>query len=222
MTGNFRFEDQPSVGAGSRYHFAGGGTKHDHVVFDLVMTDGTRTALVYADPRRFGFMTLFSDPLACAYLSHLGPEPMGNDFSAPQLAERFLGRRTPVKSALLDQRNVAGLGNIYVSEALWRAGIAPTEPTGRLVDSNGAASPRLDVLVGAIRAVLAEAIAAGGSTLKDFRAADGASGYFQHRFDVYDRDGAACRRPGCSGTITRIVQSGRSSYFCPRCQAESG
>lgn len=123
-----------------------------------------------------------------------------------------------MKSALLDQRVVAGLGNIYVSEALHRARIRPDVPAGRLVLKSGAPSRRLEDLADSVRAVLAEAIEAGGSTLRDFRAADGASGYFQHRFAVYDREGEPCATPGCSGTIRRIVQSGRSSFFCPECQ----
>jgi formamidopyrimidine-DNA glycosylase len=122
------------------------------------------------------------------------------------------GRNMPIKSALLDQRLVAGLGNIYVCEALYRAGIHPARKAGRISAS------RVAGLVPIIRQVLAEAIEAGGSSLKDFRQADGELGYFQHRFDVYGREGEACRRPGCDGTVTRIVQSGRSSFYCPLCQ----
>jgi len=221
MTGNYRFYEG-AIAEPSRYRQPDVAERHDHVVLDLAAPDGAHRTLIYSDPRRFGFMTLFSSPADCPFLKDLGPEPLGNQFSAPQLAARFRGRRAPVKSALLDQRNVAGLGNIYVSEALWRAGISPTMPTGALVDSAGGAKPALEMLVAAIKSVLEEAIAAGGSTLKDFRQSDGAPGYFQHNFDVYDRADAPCRRAGCNGTITRMVQSGRSSFYCPVCQAESG
>lgn len=221
MTGNYRFSDE-LLAAPSRYRQPIAAERHDHVVLELTGPEGTNRALIYSDPRRFGFMTLFTSPEACSFLKDLGPEPLGNAFSAPQLAARFRGRRAPVKSALLDQRNVAGLGNIYVSEALWRAGIAPTLSVGTLVADDGAAKPALEALVGAVRSVLEEAIAAGGSTLKDFRQSDGAPGYFQHNFDVYDRADAPCRRVGCNGTVTRMVQSGRASFYCPVCQAESG
>lgn len=221
MTGNYRFSDMVLTQT-TRHRHPEAADRHDHVVFDLSAPDGTARSLIYSDPRRFGFMTLFTSPETCAFLKDLGPEPLGNQFSAPQLAVRFRGRRSPVKSALLDQRNVAGLGNIYVSEALWRAGIAPTLAAGALVDKDGGAKPALEALVGATKSVLEDAIAAGGSTLRDFRQSDGAPGYFQHNFDVYDRADAPCRRSGCNGTIFRLVQSGRSSFYCPVCQAESG
>ena len=142
----------------------------------------------------------------------LGPEPLGNGFHARYLAARLDGRLTPVKAVLLDQRAVAGLGNIYVCEALWRAGIAPAR-LGRDVTA-----VEVEALVAAIRAVLAEAIAAGGSSLRDYRQADGELGYFQHAFAVYGREAAPCQRLGCGGTIVRLVQAGRSSFFCPVCQ----
>ena len=134
------------------------------------------------------------------------------------MAERFKGKKAPMKAALLDQRVVAGLGNIYVSEALHRAHIRPDVAAAKLVLKSGAPSKRLEDLADGVRTVLTEAIEAGGSTLRDFRAADGTSGYFQHRFAVYDREGEPCPTPGCQGTIKRIVQSGRSSFFCPVCQ----
>jgi formamidopyrimidine-DNA glycosylase len=134
------------------------------------------------------------------------------------MAMRFKGKAAPMKAALLDQRVVAGLGNIYVSEALWRAHIRPTTPAGKLVRRSGKPSPRLELLADGVRSVLIEAIRAGGSTLRDFRDAEGGSGYFQHRFDVYDREGQPCHTAGCKGTIRRIVQSGRSTFFCPACQ----
>ncbi len=184
--------------------------KHDHVVFD--MEGGAR--ITFNDPRRFGAMDLMATDGAEAHklLAVLGPEPLGNDFHEDHLVAAFRGKMTPVKAALLDQGIVAGLGNIYVCEALFRAGIHPGRRAGRI----GAA--RVAGLVPVIRQVLDEAIAAGGSSLRDFRQADGELGYFQHAFDVYGREGGACRRPGCDGTIRRIVQSGRSSFFCAQCQ----
>jgi formamidopyrimidine-DNA glycosylase len=184
--------------------------KHDHVVFH--MENGAR--ITFNDPRRFGAMDLIETATADAHklLAALGPEPLGNDFHEAILVAAFKGRNTPVKSALLDQRIVAGLGNIYVCETLFRAGISPVRKTGRI------AAARVGAMVPIIRAVLEEAIEAGGSSLRDFRQADGELGYFQHSFDVYGREGAPCRKDGCDGTIARIVQSGRSSFYCPVCQ----
>jgi formamidopyrimidine-DNA glycosylase len=147
------------------------------------------------------------------WFAGLGPEPLGCGFDAAHLARAFEGRRAPVKAALLDQRIVAGLGNIYVCEALYRAGIAPERAAGDV------SRRKLVALVAAIRQVLAEALEAGGSTLRDYAGADGALGYFQHRFAVYDREGEPCLKPGCKGRIERIVQSGRSTFACSRCQA---
>jgi formamidopyrimidine-DNA glycosylase len=145
-------------------------------------------------------------------LASLGPEPLGNAFDEDYLIARFRGRQTPVKAALLDQKTVAGLGNIYVCEVLHRAGISPRRQAGRI------SATRVAGLVPLIRQVLAEAIEAGGSSLRDYRQADGELGYFQHTFRVYDREGQPCPTPGCTGTIGRIVQSGRSSFHCPQCQ----
>ena len=145
-------------------------------------------------------------------LRDLGPEPLGNAFHEDYLVARLSGRNTPVKAALLDQRIVAGLGNIYVCEALYRAGISPVRKAGRIGET------RVRTLVPIIRQVLSEAIEAGGSSLRDYRQADGELGYFQHTFRTYDREGQPCQTPGCGGTIARIVQSGRSSFYCPRCQ----
>jgi formamidopyrimidine-DNA glycosylase len=184
--------------------------KHDHVV--LEMSSGAR--VTFNDARRFGMMDLVPTSGADRHplLAALGPEPLGNDFHEAALARRLTGRATPVKSALLDQRTVAGLGNIYVCEVLHRAGIAPT----RLArDITGDEVARLVPL---IREVLVEAIEAGGSSLRDYRQADGELGYFQHAFRVYDRQGQPCQTPGCGGTVARIVQSGRSSFYCPDCQ----
>jgi formamidopyrimidine-DNA glycosylase len=183
---------------------------HDHVVFDL--EGGAR--VTFNDARRFGAMDLVATGAreGHPWLAHLGPEPLGNGFDGPYLRARFEGRRTPVKAALLDQRIVAGLGNIYVCESLFRAGISPLRQAGRI------GAPRIETLVRAIRDVLVEAIAAGGSSLRDYRQASGELGYFQHAFRVYGREGGACVTEGCSGTIRRTVQSGRSSFHCPTCQ----
>jgi formamidopyrimidine-DNA glycosylase len=184
--------------------------KHDHVLLD--MENGAR--VTFNDARRFGAMDLIATDRAeeHALLASLGPEPLGNSFDEDYLAGRLLGRRTPVKSALLDQHIVAGLGNIYVCEVLFRAKIDPRRMAG---DLSRAQAHRLVPL---IRVVLEEAIEAGGSSLRDYRQADGELGYFQHRFNVYDRESAACVTPGCKGTIHRVVQSGRSSFYCPKCQ----
>ncbi|AXI57188.1 Formamidopyrimidine-DNA glycosylase (plasmid) [Pseudoseohaeicola sp. NH-UV-7] len=184
--------------------------KHDHVV--LHMQNGAR--ITFNDPRRFGAMDLLDTATADSHrlLAVLGPEPLGNDFNEPYLVAAFKGKNTPVKSALLDQRIVAGLGNIYVCEALFRAHISPKRRAGQL------SARRVASLVPVIRQVLADAIKAGGSSLRDFRQADGELGYFQHSFDVYGREGAPCRTPDCTGTIARLVQSGRSSFYCPQCQ----
>jgi len=184
--------------------------KHDHVV--LTMANGA--CITFNDARRFGAMDLMTSADAAAHplLASLGPEPLGNDFHQDYLAARLHGRQTPVKSALLDQGVVAGLGNIYVCEVLHRTGISPARLAGSVTAAEVAA------LVPMIRDVLAEAIEAGGSSLRDYRQADGELGYFQHRFRVYDREGQPCTRPGCGGTVVRLVQAGRSSFHCPLCQ----
>ncbi len=184
--------------------------KHDHVVLD--MENGAR--ITFNDARRFGAMDLCKTAETAAHplLAKLGPEPNGNTFNETYLQDRLKGRMTPIKSALLDQRIIAGLGNIYVCEALHRAGIAPTRQAGRI------SAARIAALVPVIRAVIAEAIEAGGSSLSDYRQADGELGYFQHCFQAYDREGAPCLKPGCGGVIQRIVQSGRSTFYCAQCQ----
>lgn len=182
--------------------------RHDHVV--LVTEAGT--TITFNDARRFGMVDLIREGTAHPLLDHLGPEPFDPAFTPAYLATVFAGRKAPVKQALLDQRIVAGLGNIYVSEALYRAGIDPRRAAGRI------SAARLAALIGHIREVLTDAIAAGGSSLRDHRQATGELGYFQHSFRVYDREGQPCPTPGCNGTIQRIVQSGRSSFFCPVCQ----
>lgn len=184
--------------------------KHDHVV--LHMEGGAR--ITFNDARRFGAMDLMSTDSAALHplLAALGPEPFGNDFNGPYLAARLAGRRTPIKSALLDQRIVAGLGNIYVAETLYRARISPLRLAGDLGEA------AVQGLVPVIREVLAEAIDAGGSSLRDFRQASGELGYFSKHFQVYDREGQPCETSCCTGTITRSVQSGRSSFWCSICQ----
>lgn len=195
---------------GAFHHDHPAPAKHDHVVID--MDGGAR--ITFNDARRFGAMDLMATATAETHplLASLGPEPLGNLFSEEYLVERLRGRATPVKSALLDQRLVAGLGNIYVCEVLYRAGISPRRLAGQI------SAARVASLVPIIREVLSEAIEAGGSSLRDYRQADGELGYFQHRFRVYDRAGAPCVRPGCTGTVARLVQSGRSSFHCPVCQ----
>ena len=184
--------------------------KHDHVVLD--MANGVR--ILFNDPRRFGALDLLETASLESHklLAALGPEPLGNGFNADYFSARLKGRKTPIKSAMLDQKNVAGLGNIYVCEALWRAGIAPQTLSSALNPA------QINMLVGHIRDVLAEAIDAGGSSLKDYRQANGELGYFQHSFKTYGREGAACLKPDCGGEITRITQAGRSSFYCPTCQ----
>ncbi|MGY6410249.1 MAG: bifunctional DNA-formamidopyrimidine glycosylase/DNA-(apurinic or apyrimidinic site) lyase [Alkalilacustris sp.] len=183
---------------------------HDHVILDL--DQGAR--VTFNDARRFGAMDLVATTQAEAHpwLAALGPEPLGNGFCEAYLQGALRGRATPIKTALLDQRLIAGLGNIYVCESLFRAGIAPWRKAGRI------AAPRIAALVPVIRAVLSEAIAAGGSSLRDHRQTNGELGYFQHTFRVYGREGAPCVTPGCDATIRRLVQSGRSTFHCPRCQ----
>lgn len=184
--------------------------KHDHVVLDL--ENGAR--LIYNDPRRFGAMDLLSTATQEQHpmLARLGPEPLGNGFHEAYLQGQLARRKAPIKTVLLDQHVVAGLGNIYVCEALYDAGISPLRPAANISHARAAG------LVPAIREVLERAIAAGGSSLRDYRRADGELGYFQHSFRTYGREGDACLREGCGGTIRRITQSGRSSFYCAQCQ----
>ena len=184
--------------------------KHDHVVFD--MSNGAR--VTFNDPRRFGAMDMFPTQGAMSHplLASIGPEPLGNAFDEEYLWNALSTRRTPMKSALLDQKTIAGLGNIYVCEALFRAKIHPKRPAHRVSKS------RISKLVPIIRNVLNDAIDAGGSSLRDFKQADGELGYFQHSFDVYGREGEPCRNSDCTSKIRRMVQSGRSTFYCPNCQ----
>jgi formamidopyrimidine-DNA glycosylase len=220
MSGSFRIEEESGGGApGDFHHPRSKDTKHDHVVFHLKGRKG-RLRVIYNDPRRFGFI----DIARRCDLSHhpsfrdLGPEPTGNELSVDHLAMRFAGRAQPLKSALLDQKNIAGLGNIYVCEALWRSHLSPLRAAGELVTKAGAPTQELRILVEAIRAVIADAIAAGGSSLRDHIKTDGSLGYFQHSFSVYDCEGHPCATPGCKGAVVRIVQAGRSTFYCASCQ----
>jgi formamidopyrimidine-DNA glycosylase len=211
MSGRFEISSAKARQRPGEFHYApDADQKHAHVLFH---TEHGET-VTYFDPRRFGYMDLIAAEALAEHpwFKGLGPEPLGEDFNAAHLKAEFDGRKQSVKATLLDQRVVAGLGNIYVCEALHRSGIAPERAAGSL-------KPKaLASLVETIRLVLAEAIEAGGSTLRDYAAADGALGYFQHRFKAYGREGEPCLLPGCGGTIARIVQGGRSTFFCPRCQ----
>ncbi len=213
MTGRFEIDD-PRAGVRERPGdfalAAPADPRHAHVLFE---TDAGAT-VTYFDPRRFGYMDLVdSDGLEeSRWFSALGPEPLGPAFDAAHLAAAFKDRKQGPKTLLLDQRIVAGLGNIYVCEALWRAGISPFKPAGKI------RRPKIEALTEAIRAVLEEAIQAGGSTLRDYAGADGALGYFQHSFQAYGREHEPCQRPGCRGVIARAVQGGRSTFYCPEHQ----
>jgi formamidopyrimidine-DNA glycosylase len=198
---------------GFHHKTAGDGSgegKHDHVVFET--EEGVR--IVFTDHRRFGLMTIADKDAISSHplFAGLGPEPLDATFTPALLSAALKGKRTPIKSALLDQRIVAGLGNIYVCEALFRARISPKRLAGSV------AGARAERLVPAIKKVLADAIKAGGSSLRDYAKADGELGYFQHHFAVYDREGKPCPAKDCRGKIKRIVQSGRSTYYCPSCQ----
>jgi formamidopyrimidine-DNA glycosylase len=211
MTGRFEIESgAPSVRPGDFHHAAPADPKHAHIVFE---TDAG-ALVTFFDPRRFGYMDLIAtDALARhPWFSGLGPEPLGSDFNAAYLAGALAGKKQNIKVTLLDQRIVAGLGNIYVSETLHRAGVSPLRPAGKI------APGRLERVVGAVREVLEEAIEAGGSTLRDYAGADGALGYFQHRFRVYDREHEPCPKPECRGVIKRTVQGRRSTFYCHVCQ----
>ncbi|MEO0785471.1 MAG: bifunctional DNA-formamidopyrimidine glycosylase/DNA-(apurinic or apyrimidinic site) lyase [Pseudomonadota bacterium] len=205
MSGRF------TVGGGALgefHHETGTLAAHDHVVFHI---EGGGT-VTYNDPRRFGFMELWPTADFAAYprLTEMGPEPLSNGFNAEYLRAALAGKKTPIKAALLDQKVVAGLGNIYVCEALFRSGISPRRTAATIGPG------RAEKLAAAINAVIAEAIEAGGSSLRDFASAEGELGYFQHTFRVYDRESAPCQ--SCGAPVKRIVQSGRSSFYCGHCQ----
>jgi formamidopyrimidine-DNA glycosylase len=189
---------------------------HDHIVFRM----GNGAIVTYNDPRRFGYMDLIAegDLERHKLFAGLGAEPLGNTFTPAYLASRAVGRATDLKAFLLDQRIIAGLGNIYVCEALHRAGLSPNRGARCLALKNGRPTERAERLVSSIRSVLEDAIAAGGSTLRDYRHANGALGEFQHSFQVYGREGEPCKRTGCRGIVRRTVQGGRSTFYCSMCQ----
>jgi formamidopyrimidine-DNA glycosylase len=220
MSGSFRIErgeaSARTSAPGRFHHERSKDRRHDHAVFYL----DNGNIITYNDPRRFGFMDLASnaDLETHPRLRALGDEPLAPEFDAARLAKLFAGARAPLKAALLDQKRIAGLGNIYVCEALFRARLSPTRPAKVLADAHGAPTRAAAALAAAIRDVLQEAIEAGGSTLRDHRRADGGLGYFQHVFAVYDREGEPCPRPRCRGIVARIAQAGRSTFYCPNCQ----
>lgn len=215
MSGSMRLNRNGEQVLGDpRYFEIAKDKKHDHVVFR--MSNGA--VITFNDPRRFGSMKIVprtkldAEPL----LRDLGPEPLGNEFDAAMLAKSCAGKKTSLKAALGDQRVVAGLGNIYVCEALFRARLSPKRQASTIAGRKGEPNERAKALVHAVKAVLNDAIKAGGSSLRDHRRADGSLGDFQHNFQVYDREGEPC--PHCGGKIKRIVQTGRSTFYCPKCQ----
>lgn len=216
MSGSFRIEqDGEAIIPGVFHRPRSRLGLHDHVVFHL----SNGAAVIYNDPRRFGFMQLSGPDVANHPLfRHLGVEPLGGDLTGEKLAALFAGKTTMLKAALLDQTLIAGLGNIYVCEALHRAGLSPRRAAGSLVLRDGRPSARASRLASVIKQVLEEAVEAGGSSLRDHRQTDGNLGYFQHSFKVYGRTGEPCADVACPGVIGRIVQNGRSTFFCGRCQ----
>jgi formamidopyrimidine-DNA glycosylase len=223
MSGSFRVvADGETAAPGKFHHPRNEDRAHDHVVFHM----SSGAAVVFNDPRRFGYMKIFSrakiddEPL----LQGLGPEPLGNEFDAAMLARACANKKTSLKAALLDQRVVAGLGNIYVCEALFRAHLSPRRLAATLATKKTKAAPggeptdHAKRLVAAIPAVLNQAIKAGGSSLRDHRQTSGELGYFQHSFQVYDREGEKCQSSGCGGVVKRFTQNGRSTFWCPKCQ----
>jgi len=217
MSGSFRvLRDGDQKAPGQFHHPRGEDRAHDHVVFRM----SSGAAIVFNDPRRFGYMKVIArkgledEPL----LSGLGPEPLGNEFDANMLARSCANKKTSLKAALLDQRVVAGLGNIYVCEALFRAHLSPRRLAATLATRKGEPTDHARRLVEAIHAVLNQAIKAGGSSLRDHRQTSGELGYFQHSFQVYDREGEPCQTAGCGGIVRRFTQNGRSTFWCPKCQ----
>ncbi|CCE03728.1 bifunctional DNA-formamidopyrimidine glycosylase/DNA-(apurinic or apyrimidinic site) lyase [Bradyrhizobium sp. STM 3809] len=217
MSGSFRVIKPEHEETPGEFHYPRGkDSVHDHVVFHM----SSGADIVFNDPRRFGFMKIIGrgeierEP----HLKDLGPEPLGNEFDAAMLARACVGKKTSLKAALLDQRVVAGLGNIYVCEALFRAHLSPRRLAATLATKKGEPTDHARRLVEAIHTVLNEAIRAGGSSLRDHRQTSGELGYFQHSFQVYDREGEPCRTDGCEGVVKRFVQNGRSTFWCPKCQ----
>jgi formamidopyrimidine-DNA glycosylase len=220
MTGRFLVhQDGTTTAPGEFHHEAARERVHDHVVFRL----SNGCSVIYNDARRFGFMDLAprGGLDASRHFRNIGIEPLGNELSGEAIARLFRGRKAPLKAALMDQRLIAGLGNIYVCEALFRAGLHPEAPAGSLATSTGRPRAKAHRLAATIREVLLEAVAAGGSTLRDFAQTDGSLGYFQHAFRVYDREGEPCVTRDCGGAVRRLVQAGRSTFFCPVCQTKT-
>jgi formamidopyrimidine-DNA glycosylase len=217
MSGSFRVGDADGEETpGDFHHPRSDDRAHDHVVF--WMSSGKR--IVFNDPRRFGLMLLVPRPELESHplMREVGPEPLGNAFDAGLLARACQGSRRDLKAALMDQTTVAGLGNIYVCEALHRARLSPKRVAATLATKAGLPHERAERLVDAIKAVLTDAIRAGGSSLRDHRQTTGELGYFQHHFRVYDREGEPCVTEGCTGKVKRITQAGRSTFYCPTCQ----
>jgi formamidopyrimidine-DNA glycosylase len=212
MTGRFSIDSAN----GARIQATAEIPKHEHIVFHL----GDGTAIRYTDARRFGYMDLVpADALKRhALFKGLGVEPLSDDFTPARFASRLKGKATSIKAALVDQRLIAGVGNIYACEALHRARISPLRLAGTMATSTGKPTKKAGALVDSVKAVLEGAIRAGGSSLRDYNQADGRLGRFQHRFKVYGREGKPCPRKGCGGTVRRIVQGGRSTFYCPNCQ----
>jgi len=217
MSGSFRVvQGDDGKTPGVFHHPRSENRTHDHVVFEM----GNGAVISFNDPRRFGYMKIVArtDLEGEPFLKALGPEPLGNAFDAAMLAQACAGKKTSLKAALLDQRVVAGLGNIYVCEALFRAHLSPKRQASTLAMKSGVPTDHAKKLVESIRAVLNAAIEAGGSSLRDHRQTSGELGYFQHSFQVYDREGEPCRTRGCRGTVKRFTQNGRSTFWCPSCQ----
>ncbi len=221
MSGSFRVEEDTASNQPGNFALPKGiNERHDHVIFHLTTVSKAPCRVIYNDPRRFGYMSLIprNDLEEHPWFKDMGIEPVGNALDGAYLATKFHNRQAPLKSVLLDQKMIAGLGNIYVCEALWRSGLSPTRKAKTLARKSGKPTTMADRLSGHIRDVIGEAIEAGGSSLKDHRQTDGSLGYFQHRFAVYDREGEPCLKTNCKGTIERIVQSGRSTFYCRKCQ----
>jgi len=217
MSGSFRVaKDGRARTPGKFHHPRSEARAHDHVVFH--MSSGAQ--VIFNDPRRFGLMLVVprSELAEHPLMREVGPEPLGNAFNATMLARACTAKKTSLKAALSDQKVLAGLGNIYVCEALHRARLSPKRRASTLTGRNGTPNERTERLVDAIKAVLNDAIAVGVSSLRDHRRTDGELGEFQHNFRVYDREGQRCVTPGCGGTVKRIVQNARSTFFCPTCQ----
>jgi formamidopyrimidine-DNA glycosylase len=217
MSGSFRVShERAATVPGKFYHARQAAEAHDHVVFHM----SSGATVTFNDPRRFGLMLIVPrrDLASHPLMREVGPEPLGNVFDANMLAGACAAKKTSLKAVLLDQTVVAGLGNIYACEALHRARLSPKRGASTIAARTGAPNAKALALVDAIKAVLSDAIKAGGSSLRDHRQTNGELGYFQHHFRVYDREGEPCVTPGCRGKVKRIVQNGRSTFFCPVCQ----